>query len=162
MDGAAPKPTDRNGEPEESTIITPHPVRYQTTPLVSPIPSPQPPSDSYHPILAFRTRIGRNNRRWLDRRLTSTAKAGSAAALADLDPIVADRMKYDSDNDEDDGEGGFAKDLLYPVDHYSDASMELRAAAAAVAGGLRRESTGQDARRIASTVNGSQVVRSGS
>ena len=153
VDGVVSKPTDPNAELNESTIITPHPMRYHTNPLVSPAPSPQPsPQSNQNPILAFRTRTGRSNRQWLDRRLTSASKAESAAQLVDLDPHVADRMKYDSDNDEDDGEGGFAKDLLYPVDHFSDESMRVRAAVAV--GGPRRESVVQDSRRIGAAMNG--------
>ena len=151
MDGQASK----SAEIQDASTIAALLIRQSTPALLSPAPSPQPSPHHLHPVLAFRTRVGRSNRYWLDRRTTSKS---DHATLADLDPNVADRMKYDSDNDEDDGDGGFVKDLLYPVDHYSDDSMRVRAAFAV---GSRREGVGQDGRRVSGGPNNAQAMRSG-
>ncbi|KAL9090164.1 MAG: hypothetical protein Q9165_005444 [Trypethelium subeluteriae] len=174
--GAPSKPTepDEPIEPPDSTPTTtfgPQAFR-SSTPLsnlasTTPAASPQPLYPDA-PVLSFRTRTGRNNRTWLDRRITPSTPPTPSTLLhpfsslfnatkawhanhqihhhhapdSDLDFVVADRMKYESDNDEDDGEGGFVHDLLYPVDHYSDESMRLRSAFAV---GGRRDSVGQGA-----------------
>ncbi|KAI9714911.1 MAG: Enhancer of polycomb-like protein 1 [Bogoriella megaspora] len=118
-------------------------IRHATAsslPLISPTPSPRP---QFEQALSFRTRVGRSGRLWLDRRKNDRI---GPEVLAEMDRNLVDRMKYDSDNDEDDGEGGFSKDILYPVDHYDDQSMRFRAAFAV--GPPRRESIGADGRRI--------------
>ena len=122
-------------------------------------PTPQP-------VFAFRTRVGRGGRLWLDRRFTPAAKQQHQQLLSPnpspvigeaLDPIVADRMKYDTDEqDEDDGEGA---DLLYPVDHFGDETMRVRALFAC--GGPRRESMGQEGRRVTAGAAAGQMARTG-
>ncbi|KAI9684302.1 MAG: Enhancer of polycomb-like protein 1 [Bathelium mastoideum] len=149
VNGAAPaKPVNANA------LALPAPQNSSTT-LTGTPPISAPSAQQQSAILAFRTRVGRNNRTWLDRRLvqpspTQTSLDPNINLFAALDPAVADRSKYDLDDDDDadawgdiggDGSaGGLGREMLYPVDHYSDESMRVRAAFAC--GGMRREGIG--------------------
>lgn len=61
---------------------------------------------------AYRRRIGRGGRLWIDRR-------GMSSPAKTLDPIVADRWKYDQDDDEE--------QPVYTMDPYDTKSLRFRA-----------------------------------
>lgn len=70
-----------------------------------------PPEDD-HEKPAFRRRIGRGGRLWIDRRRVSSP-------IKHTDPIILDRWKYDREDDDE--------QPVYDLDPYSTTSLRFRA-----------------------------------
>lgn len=66
--------------------------------------------EHWHP--AYRRRIGRGGRLWIDRR-------GISSPVITTNPVILDRWKYDREDDDE--------QLIYDMDPYSTSSMKFRA-----------------------------------
>ncbi|KAH6684426.1 putative enhancer of polycomb-like protein 1 [Halenospora varia] len=72
-----------------------------------------PPAEEDHRQPAYRRRIGRGGRLWIDRRGMSTTVKGAG------DDIVSDRWKYDQDDDDE--------QPVYEMDPYDTKALKFRA-----------------------------------
>jgi enhancer of polycomb-like protein len=116
--GASPPAEDPSAESTEEPRkrLTSTSLTYNATPS----PSSNHPLSSQH---RFRRRFGRGGRFFIDRRRGGEpASPTTTAELFNIDPLVADRFKYDYDSDSDD-----SSPAIYTMDTFAVQNMRYRA-----------------------------------
>ncbi|KAI9049496.1 hypothetical protein LZ554_006526 [Drepanopeziza brunnea f. sp. 'monogermtubi'] len=104
-----PPTSERSGSANDSDRLFPAQEKPEVVRLRYATP---PEEDEPRRQQSYRRRIGRNGRQWIDRR-------GMAPTAQGMDPVVSDRWKYDSDDDNE--------QPVYEVDPYSTNALKFRA-----------------------------------